>query len=66
MTAESDTGMDTRDMMTLSDGTEARVRAISPDDGPALLAFHQGLSDRSRGFGSSPRTQFSAQMRSRI
>ena len=34
--------------MTLSDGTEARVRPISPDDGPALVAFHEGLSDRSR------------------
>jgi len=34
--------------MSLSDGTEARVRPISPHDGPALVKFHAGLSDRSR------------------
>ena len=36
------------EMMTLSNGTEARVRPITPNDGPALLEFHQNLSDRSR------------------
>ncbi len=34
--------------MTLSDWTEARVRPISPDDGPALREFHRSPSDRSR------------------
>lgn len=34
--------------MILSDGTEARVRPISPRDGPALMTFHEALSDRSR------------------
>ena len=36
--------------MTLSDGSEASVRPISPDDGAALVRFHRGLSDRSRFF----------------
>jgi GNAT superfamily N-acetyltransferase len=36
------------DVMSLSDGAEARVRPISPQDGPALVKFHRGLSDRSR------------------
>ena len=30
----------------LCDGTNALVRAISPDDGPALVEFHRLLSDR--------------------
>jgi hypothetical protein len=34
--------------MALSDGTEARVRPIFPDDGPALVELHRGLSDWSR------------------
>jgi RimJ/RimL family protein N-acetyltransferase len=34
--------------MTLSNGTQARVRPISPHDGPALVQFHEGLSERSR------------------
>lgn len=48
MDAESDTRALRGEMMTLSDGTEARVRPISRDDGPALLKFHRNLSDRSR------------------
>jgi len=31
----------------LADGTTARVRPIAPDDGPALVAFHQRLSPES-------------------
>ncbi|HEX3567225.1 MAG TPA: GNAT family N-acetyltransferase [Acidimicrobiales bacterium] len=32
----------------LSDGTEVELRPIAPTDAGALVAFHSGLSDRSR------------------
>ena len=37
MDAATDTRTQRGEMMTLSDGTEARVRPVTPDDGPALL-----------------------------
>ena len=44
--------------VVLRDGTSARVRAIGPDDGDALRAFHARLSPESivlRFFGPHPR-----------
>ncbi len=35
-------------VISLCNGITARVRAISPDDGPALEAFHGRLSDQSK------------------
>ncbi len=32
--------------MRLDDGRRISIRPISPDDGPALEAFHEGLSER--------------------
>jgi acetyl coenzyme A synthetase (ADP forming)-like protein len=44
--------------VVLLDGGTAHVRPIHPDDGPALVAFHSGLSDDtvySRFFSAKPR-----------
>jgi GNAT superfamily N-acetyltransferase len=48
MVTKSETRTGNGEVLNLSGGTEARVRSISPDDGPALMEFHEGLSDRSR------------------
>ena len=34
----------------LSDGRTAHLRPISPEDGPALIAFYEGVSEQSRYF----------------
>jgi acetyltransferase len=36
--------------LTLRDGTEVMVRAITPDDEPRMIAFHKTLSDESVHF----------------